>query len=126
MNPAANNPSVLIKMETAIDAHDIDAFVNCFTHDFVSEQPVHPERNFIGAEQVRKNWTVLFAQVPNLQAKLVTHTIAGDMGWSEWHWQGNQTNGTEFNMRGVVVVGLRENEIAWARLYMEPVQSLPK
>ncbi|NJR52688.1 MAG: hypothetical protein HC780_27085 [Leptolyngbyaceae cyanobacterium CSU_1_3] len=33
--------------------------------------------------------------------------------------QGNPTNGTELNMRGVVVVGLRENTIAWARLYME-------
>lgn len=33
---------------------------------------------------------------------------------------------TEFNMRGVVVVGLRENAIAWARLYMEPVQSLSR
>jgi hypothetical protein len=88
-------------------------------HDFVGEQPVHPERNFIGAEQVRKNWTVLFAQVPNLKAKLVTHTIAGDMSWSEWYWQGKHINSTEFNLRGVAVVGLKENMIVWARLYME-------
>ena len=128
MNPtfAVNDRSVLTKMEAAINAHDIDAFVNCFTNDFVSEQPVHPERNFIGAEQVRKNWAALFAQVPDLQAKLVTHTIADNLGWSEWHWQGNHTNGTELDMRGVVVVGLRENTIEWARLYMEPVQSLSK
>ncbi|WP_238845845.1 nuclear transport factor 2 family protein [Nostoc edaphicum] len=118
-----SNPSVLIKMEAAINAHDIDAFVNCFANDFVGEQPVHPKRNVTGAEQVRKNWTGIFAQVPDLQAKLVAHTIAGDMGWSEWHWQGKHINSTEFNMRGVVVVGLRENTIAWARLYMEPVQS---
>lgn len=124
--PNQSNLSVLLKMEAAINAHDIDAFVNCFTHDFVSEQPVHPERNFTGAEQVGKNWTALFAQVPDLQAKLITHTIADDLGWSEWHWQGNYINGTELDMRGVVVVGLRENTIAWARLYMEPVQSLPK
>ncbi len=106
-------------MEVAINAHDIDTFVNCFASDFVGEQPVHPERNLIGAEQVRKNWTALFAQVPDLQAKLITHTIAGELGWSEWHWQGNHTNGTKLDMRGVVVVGLRENAIAWARLYME-------
>jgi ketosteroid isomerase-like protein len=124
--PARSDSSVLIKMEAAINAHDIDTFVTCFANDFVSEQPVHPDRDFTGVEHVRKNWTDLFAQVPDLRAKLVAHTIAGDIGWSEWHWQGKRTNGTELNMRGVVVVGLRENTIVWARLYMEPVQSLPK
>lgn len=113
-----NTFSVLLKMEAAINAHDIDT-VNCFAPDFVGEQSVHPEQNFTGAEQVRKNWTALFAQVPDLQAKLITHTIADELGWSEWHWQGNHTNGTELDMRGVVVVGLRENAIAWARLCME-------
>jgi hypothetical protein len=122
--PAQNNPSVLINMETALNAHDIDAFVNCFANDFVGEQPVHPYQNFIGAEQVRNNWTNLFAQVPDLQAKLLTYTIAGDIGWSEWHWQGKGINDTELNMRGVAVVGLKENTIVWARLYMEQVQSL--
>ncbi|MBD3887521.1 nuclear transport factor 2 family protein [Phormidium tenue FACHB-886] len=114
-----NTFSVLLKMEAAINAHDIDTFVNGFSPDFVGEQPVHPERNFTGAEQVRKNWTALFAQVPDIQAKLITHTISDELGWSEWHWQGNHTNGTELDMRGVVVVGLRENAIAWARLCME-------
>ncbi|KAM3102823.1 nuclear transport factor 2 family protein [Phormidesmis sp. 146-20] len=117
--PIQNTSSVLLKMEAAINAHDIDAFVNCFIRDFVGEHPVHPEQNLIGAEQVRKNWTALFAQVPDIQAKLITHTIADELGWSEWQWQGNPTNGTELDMRGVVVVGLRENTIAWARLYME-------
>jgi hypothetical protein len=41
-----SDTSVLIKMETAINAHDLDAFVNCFANDFVSEQPVHPKQNF--------------------------------------------------------------------------------
>ncbi|MBD2248908.1 nuclear transport factor 2 family protein [Nostoc sp. FACHB-888] len=80
----------------------------------------------MGAEQVRKNWTALLAQVPDIQAKLITCTIADELGWSEWYWQGNHTNGTELDMRGVVVVRLRETAIAWARLYMEPVQSLSK
>ncbi|WP_250124915.1 nuclear transport factor 2 family protein [Chroococcidiopsis sp. CCMEE 29] len=35
-----NTPSVLLKMEAAINAHDIDMFVNCFAPDFVGEQPV--------------------------------------------------------------------------------------
>ncbi len=36
--PARSDPSVLIKMEAAINAHDIDTFVNCFANEFVSEQ----------------------------------------------------------------------------------------
>jgi hypothetical protein len=122
--PAQNNPSVLINMETALNAHDIDAFVNCFANDFVGEHPAHPARNFIGAEYVRNNWTNLFAQVPDLQAKLLTYTIADNIGWSEWHWQGKNINGAQFNMLGVAVVGIKENTIVWARLYMEPVESL--
>lgn len=128
---AQTDLSVLMKMEAAINAHNIDAFVNCFTNDFGSEPPVHSERNFIGAEQVRKNWTALFAEVPDLQAKLITHTIADGLGWSKWHWQGKHINGIELDRQGVIFVGLRENRITWARLYMEQLAkvalaSIPK
>lgn len=75
--PTQSNLSILLRMEAAINAHDIDVFVNCFTDDFLGEQPVHPERNVTGAEQVRKNWTGIFAQVPDLRAKLVAHNNCG-------------------------------------------------
>ncbi|MBD2100011.1 nuclear transport factor 2 family protein [Leptolyngbya sp. FACHB-261] len=45
--PIQNASSVLLKMEAAINAHDIDTFVNCFAPDFVGEQPVYPERNLL-------------------------------------------------------------------------------
>jgi len=84
-----------------------------------SEEAGTSDRDFTGVEHVRKNWTDLFAQVPDL--RIGCHTIAGDIGWSEWHWQGKRTNGTELNMKGVVVE-LRETRSYG--LYMEPVQSL--
>ncbi|MEZ2301905.1 MAG: nuclear transport factor 2 family protein [Microcoleus sp.] len=114
-------PTVLQRMSDAINAHDIDAFVSCFANDFKGEQPLHPESPFTGLAQVRENWTALFAQVPDLRATLVASTIHDDLAWAEWHWQGTHTSGSAVNMRGVVVTGLCNGIIAWARLYMEPV-----
>ena len=124
-NPIAptqhQTPTVLQRMSDAINAHDIDAFMSCFTNDFKGEQPLHPESPFTGLAQVRENWTALFAQVPDLRATLVASTIDDDLSWAEWHWQGTRTSGSAVNLRGVVVAGLRNGIIAWARLYMEPV-----
>ena len=78
-------PTVLQRMSDAINAHDIDAFVSCFTNDFKGEQPLHPESAFTGPAQVRENWTALFAQVPDLRATLVASTLHGDLAWAEWH-----------------------------------------
>ena len=114
-------PTVLQRMSDAINAHDIDAFVSCFTNDFKGEQPLHPENPFTGQTQVRENWTAMFAQVPDLRATLVASTIHDDLSWAEWHWQGTHKSGSAVNVRGVVVAGLRNGIIAWARLYMEPV-----
>ena len=124
MNTVSENAksTVLSRMENAINAHDIEAFVDCFTQDFVSEQPVHPERAVTGSENVRQNWTALFANVPDLRANLLATAIAGDTAWAEWQWQGRQTFGSDLDMRGVTVLGVRDGRINWARLYMEPVQ----
>jgi ketosteroid isomerase-like protein len=115
-------PTVLQRMSDAINAHDVDAIVSCFTNDYKGEQPLHPESGFIGLAQVQENWTALFAQIPDLRATLVTYTIHDDFAWAEWHWEGTRTSGSTLNMRGVSVAGLRNGIMAWARVYMEPVQ----
>lgn len=123
-------PTVLQRMSDAINAHDVDAIANCFTNDYKGEQPLHPEIAVIlqrrgyanGLAQVRENWTGLFAQVPDLRATLVAATIHDDFAWAEWHWQGTRTSGAALNLRGVSVAGLRNGIMAWARIYMEPIQ----
>ena len=124
MNTVSENgkSTVLSRMENTINAHDIEAFVDCFAQDFVGEQPVHPERVVTGSENVRQNWTALFANVPDLRAKLLATAVGGDTVWAEWQWQGRQTSGNDLDMRGVTLLGVREGKINWARLYMEPVQ----
>lgn len=110
------------RLHAAMNAHDIEAFVACFAADYDSVQPVHPDRAFRGREQVRANWSAVFAGVPDFHAVLVRVHTVGDTAWSEWRWQGTQTDGGRLEMAGVIVLGLRDDMFAWARLYVEPVE----
>jgi ketosteroid isomerase-like protein len=110
------------RLRQAMNARDIESFVACFADDYDSEQPVHPDRAFRGRDQVRANWSAIFDSVPDFQAELKATAVAGDMEWSEWRWQGTQTDGARLDMAGVIVAGVRGGVLAWARLYVEPVE----
>ena len=114
--------SVLERMHRALNAHDIDAFVELFSPDYRSEQPAHPDREFGGREQVRENWGGTFQEVPDFHADLLRSAVSGDTVWSEWDWYGTRKDGSRLEMRGVVLMGVQEGQIAWARLYMEFVE----
>jgi ketosteroid isomerase-like protein len=111
------------RLLSAMNAHDLDGFVACFSVDYASQQPAHPARAFQGRDQVRKNWESVFAGVPDLSAELVVSAVTDDgVELGEWCWQGKYTDGSPFDMRGVIVVGVHRGQIAWGRLYMEPVE----
>ena len=105
-----------------MNAHDIDAFVACFADDYDSQQPAHPDRAFRGREQVRENWSAIFQGVPDFASELLRAGAIGDTEWSEWRWRGTQSDGTALDMAGVIVCGVRDGQLAWARLYIEPVE----
>jgi ketosteroid isomerase-like protein len=112
---------VATRLRDAMNAHDLEAFLDCFHEDYRSEQPAHPGRGFGGREQVRANWSTIFAGVPDFSARLLGHCQDGDQEWSEWRWTGTRTHAGDLDMAGVVVLGVRDGRIAWGRLYMEPV-----
>jgi ketosteroid isomerase-like protein len=64
----------------------------------------------------------MFASIPDLRAEITRVAREGETVWSEWDWVGTRTDGERHHMRGVIVMGVREERIAWARLYMEPVE----
>ena len=113
---------VVDRLNAAMNAHDIDAFVACFDDDYESEQPAHPDRAFRGREQVRRNWSAIFEGVPDFRSELVRSTASGETEWSEWRWRGTQSDGTALDMVGVIVCGVRDGRLIWARLYVEPVE----
>ena len=115
-------PPVLGRLVAAINAHELEAMVSCFAEDYTNETPVHPLRGFRGREQVRTNWSQIFAAVPNIQARVVRSTVDGDMLWTEWDMAGDRADGERFLLRGVAIFGLLGDTIASARFYLEPVE----
>jgi ketosteroid isomerase-like protein len=114
--------AVAEKIAEAVNAHDVDAFVACLHDDYTSEQPAHPDRAFAGREQVRENWSAIFATTQDFHAELVRVDAIGDVEWSEWRWQGTHDDGSRLDMAGVIVFGIRDGRVAWARLYVEPIE----
>src|SRR4051794_5579667 len=112
---------VIERLRDATNAHDLDRLVACFGEHYQLEMPVHPTRNFVGREQVRANWTPIFAAVPDLQVRLPRVAVAGDEVWSEWEMSGTRADGAAHLMRGVFITGIVDDEIAWGRFYLEPV-----
>ncbi|HET7272752.1 MAG TPA: nuclear transport factor 2 family protein [Rubrobacter sp.] len=110
-------PAVLERLRDALNAHDPDAMLECFDPDYRSEQPAHPNRGFGGKDQVHKNWSGMFESFPDFEAEVLRNSSDGDVVWSEWHW-----SATGMQMAGVTVMGIRDDRISWARLYMEPVE----
>ena len=113
---------VVARLQAAMNAHDVEAFVACFAEDYDSVQPAHPDRAFRGREQVRANWSEVFTGVPDFRAETRPGRRGRRHGVVEWRWQGTQTDGGRLDMAGVIVFGLRDDRVAWARLYVEPVE----
>jgi hypothetical protein len=110
------------RLAAAQNAHDIDAFVSCFATDYSSEQPAHPDRAFVGSDQVRRNWTAMFAGVPDFRAELLDSATQGSTAWGEFAWHGTKTDGSRLHARGVIIGTVRDGRLAAARLYMEDVE----
>lgn len=113
---------LVTRLHQAMNDHDLEGFLACFAEDYDSVQPAHPDRAFRGREQVRANWSAVFRGVPDFEAELVRADAVGDAVWSEWRWRGTQTDGGRLDMAGVLLLGVRAGEVAWGRLYIEPVE----
>lgn len=110
------------QMQAATNSHDLDAMVACFAPEYESTFPVHPDRAFQGYAQVRKNWEQIFGSVPDIRMDMMRSSVDGETVWAEWEWTGTRRDGAPFLQRGVTIQGVAHGKLAWARLYMEPVQ----
>jgi ketosteroid isomerase-like protein len=121
-DPGSRSGLVVERLDAAMNAHDIEAFVACFDEEYESEQPAHPDRAFRGRDLVRQNWSAIFEGVPDFESELLRAGATGETEWSEWRWRGTQADGTLLDMAGVIVCGVRAGRLRWARLYVEPVE----
>jgi len=110
-------------LRQAVNAHDLDAIVACFSSDFRNETPAHPGRGFAGPAQVRVNWARILAGVPDITARVVRTAVDGDVIWTEWEMGGTRVDGVPQQLRGVIIWGVSEERLVWSRFYLEPVDA---
>jgi ketosteroid isomerase-like protein len=114
--------ALMDRLTVAQNAHDLDAMLACFHQDYRSEQPLFPARSFQGIDQVQANWSALFEAMPDFRAETLRSAVDGDTVFVEIHWTGTKADGTAFEERGVLIMGIRDDRIAWGRLYADEVE----
>jgi ketosteroid isomerase-like protein len=114
--------ALIDRLTAAQNAHDLEAMLACFHEDYRSEQPLFPARTFQGIDQVRANWSALLGAIPDFHAEIVRSAVDDDIAFVEIHWTGTKADGTPLAERGVVVMGIRDDRIAWGRLYVDEVE----
>jgi ketosteroid isomerase-like protein len=114
--------ALLDRLTVAQNAHDLEGMLACFHEDYRSEQPLFPARTFEGIGQVRANWSALLDAISDFHAEVVRTAVDGDTVFAEVHWTGTKADGARLDERGVVVMGVREDRLAWGRLYVDEVE----
>ena len=113
---------LLEQMRAALDAHDLDAFLDFFREDYVGERPRHPGAKISSREDVRRNWAEVISDVPDLRVEVPAAIEDGNRIWSEWRAYGTARSGAMLELRGVIIFGVQDDQVAWSRMYMEPVE----
>jgi ketosteroid isomerase-like protein len=121
-SPHTSASEVIDRLIQATNEHDLEGIVGCFAADYRNQTPAHPARGFIGRDQVRRNWSQILAAVPDVTATVLRVAVDGDTVWTEQEHRGTRPDGSARLMRGVVIFGIADAAITWARFYLEPVQ----
>lgn len=114
-------PPVLRTLVDATNAHDLERLVSCFASDYVLTMPAHPARNFVGNEQVRRNWSAFFSAIPDIRFDVTGVAVRGDEYWTESDTRGTRRDGRNHHLRGVAVFTVADDLIRACRFYLEPV-----
>jgi ketosteroid isomerase-like protein len=82
--------AVIDRLVGAVNGYDLEGLVSCFADDYVNETPVHPQRGFMGSEQVRTNWAQIFAGVADMRAAVQSRAETDHEIWTEWDMSGSR------------------------------------
>ncbi len=117
------NPRLLMeRLEKALNDHDAEAFGDCLSPLYLSEQPVHPDRSFRGRERAVEEWAEAFRRMPNFKAEIIRWAGHDDTVWAEWHVHGTRADNKKLDLWGVTIFGVKDDRITWSHVYLEPIQ----
>lgn len=114
--PDMSNP-VVERLIKALNDRDLDTVAACFGPDFTSDWPAHPARDFDGPEKVRANWEMIFRMSPEITIAMTNSVEVGEQVWGEWAY----TKAAGQDLRGVIIMTIRDGLVRHSRFYMEPV-----
>lgn len=115
MTQTENRRALLERLFAAFNAHDPDAVMACMTNDIAFFAAVGPDscgRRITGAEEVRAAFAAVWADMPDVAWSVSRHTVAGDVGLSEWLFTGTQADGSRIEVQGLDVFEFRGGLIA--------------
>ena len=76
---AVDDPrEVMERQERALNDHDLDALTDCFDKHLHSADIGHAGHTVEGREQLRRNWALMLAEVPDLRAELRGTAVEDD------------------------------------------------
>ena len=110
------------RLTAAQNRYDLEGMLACFREDYRSEQPQFPARTFQGINQVRANWSALLDAIPDFHAEVLRSAVDGDVVFLEVHWKGTKADGMPLDERGVIILGIADDHIAWGRFYVDEVK----
>ena len=114
---------VVERLAALMNEHDLPGATELIHQDYRSEQPLHPARAFVGRAQMSANWRAMFDGIPDFHAEMLRSVQDGETVWTEWRWTGNRSDGEPFEMRGVTLFEVQQDQIVAGRLYMDEVAS---
>ena len=121
--PAQRTPQeVVVYLVERTNAHDLDGLVACFAPDYVLTNPVHPSRGFVGIASVRSNWEKFFAAIPDIHITVSRTASDGEVVWVEQSVTGTRLDGAAHDLRGVMVLTVRDGLVRANSFYVEPVE----
>jgi ketosteroid isomerase-like protein len=126
MTTIAGPAAVIERLADAINRHDLDGIMACFSDDVLAEHPARPDRDFRGLEQMRIGWAIQLDNLVGLRAELIRSCVSEDTVWVEWCWRATRVDGSQFDRAGVVIHGVRDGVIVWTRLHMELIEGEPR
>jgi hypothetical protein len=117
-------PSVIQRLQSAWNAHDVPALLVCLHPDYESVHPLCPDRNLHDHAALARRWSALFEFIPDRIAELIGFAVIDEQVWTEWRWHGTHTSGPAYTAGGVMIFEIADdgNMIRRARVYTNAVE----